>query len=222
MPATPGDASPPRRRGRPARIDRARIVAAARELDPEQLTMQAVAERLGVVRKALNYHVSDREQLLELVALDALQTELAQAPAPDDTSWQQAIRSYAASAREAMVRTDTLFDYIRMPLTSGSALLETTDGLYRTLRRAGFTVPQAGRTVGLLAELLVSSARDAILVRRHGVHPQITEVVNLFDGTPDDRLPGLREWAGWDGAGPGDEQLAFDLDVLIAGLERLL
>jgi len=38
----------PRTRGRPARISRERIIAAARTIAPEALTMQKVADVLGV------------------------------------------------------------------------------------------------------------------------------------------------------------------------------
>ncbi|GIM93444.1 hypothetical protein [Paractinoplanes toevensis] len=54
---------------------------AARDMDPATLTMQAVAERLGVDRKALNYHVTDRDGLLELVAQETLSSLLGERPA---------------------------------------------------------------------------------------------------------------------------------------------
>jgi hypothetical protein len=43
-----GDVVAPRTRGRPARISRERIIAAARTIAPEALTMQKVADVLGV------------------------------------------------------------------------------------------------------------------------------------------------------------------------------
>src|SRR5689334_6406529 len=57
---TEPDSPSPRRRGRPPTIDRAGIVAAARRLDPKTLTLQAVADDLGVQRQSLSYHVADR------------------------------------------------------------------------------------------------------------------------------------------------------------------
>lgn len=60
-----------RSRGVRAGLDRRQIIDAARTLDPGAVTMQAVADVLGVDRKAVNHHVSDRETLLGLVAVDA-------------------------------------------------------------------------------------------------------------------------------------------------------
>ena len=77
-----GDTAKPRQRGRPRQITRERIVSAARTLAPEQLTMQAVADVLGVDPKALNYHVGDRETLRELVAVDAFTVELSRMEIP--------------------------------------------------------------------------------------------------------------------------------------------
>ena len=48
-------------------------------MDPQTLTMQAVADELGVDRKALNYHVTDREGLLRLVAAGRFEATFAEA-----------------------------------------------------------------------------------------------------------------------------------------------
>lgn len=57
-------------KGRPPRIDRDKIIEAARALPPEKVTMQAVAQILQVDPTALNYHVGGRRDFLRLVALD--------------------------------------------------------------------------------------------------------------------------------------------------------
>ncbi|MFG2095900.1 TetR/AcrR family transcriptional regulator [Streptomyces sp. NPDC048612] len=58
------------RPGRPAVIDRDAIVAAALAMDQDQLTMQAVARRLGVATSALYRWVGGREELLDLVSAE--------------------------------------------------------------------------------------------------------------------------------------------------------
>jgi AcrR family transcriptional regulator len=57
-----------RRRGRPPRISRDDIVDAACELGIENLTMAAVAERLGVTHQSLYGWVRDRDELIDLVS----------------------------------------------------------------------------------------------------------------------------------------------------------
>lgn len=56
-----------RRPGRPARLDRDQIVAAALTLDLDTLSMPAVAHRLGVSTQALYYWVANRDALLDLI-----------------------------------------------------------------------------------------------------------------------------------------------------------
>ncbi|MEU8240213.1 TetR/AcrR family transcriptional regulator C-terminal domain-containing protein [Actinoplanes missouriensis] len=218
--ARPQDDSAPRRRGRPPRISRARIVAEARAMDPETLTMQAVAERLGVDRKALNYHVSDRDGLLELVALDALHAEVGETELPAGADWREATRHFAHAMRSGMVRTGALFEYVRMPV-GGLSTLAPAERYAETLLAAGFTAEQASRALGFLAEFVFSSARDAVMTARHGIHPQLAEIRKALDAAPPDDHRTMRRMMA-DQFQPGDAQLEFDLRIFIAGLETLL
>lgn len=79
VPGFHGDVLAPRTRGRPTRISRERIFAAARTIAPEALNMQKVADVLGVDRKALNYHVGDGDGLRQLVTEPVAR--------PSATSW---------------------------------------------------------------------------------------------------------------------------------------
>ena len=88
VPGFDGDVVAPRARGRPARISRERIIAAARTIAPEALTMQKVADVLGVDPKALNYHVRDRDGLRQLVVLDVFESELRRVKIPGGGDWR--------------------------------------------------------------------------------------------------------------------------------------
>ncbi|WP_433063678.1 TetR/AcrR family transcriptional regulator C-terminal domain-containing protein [Dactylosporangium sp. CS-033363] len=218
-PSASGDGR--RGRGRPPRISRERIVAAARELDPGALTMRAVAERLGVDRKALNYHVSDRDGLLELVAIDVLQDEMQQVALPAG-DWRAAVRRFARAMRDGMARTGALFDYVKMPIAGGRTALEPAERLLGILVGAGFRPEDASRVLTLVAELIVSSARDVVLTERHGVHPQVAEIQRLLDDEPADELPWLRRSVAAGPARLSGDQLDFDLDLILAGMDTLL
>ncbi|MET3422049.1 AcrR family transcriptional regulator [Actinoplanes tereljensis] len=209
-----------RRRGRPPRIDRDRIVAAARDMDPATLTMQAVAERLGVDRKALNYHVTDRDGLLQLVAHETL-SSLLETVTPVDGTWQDMVRAIAHQTRASMIAVGAHFDYVRLPIGSGPAALAPNEHLLRSLVEAGFTDAQAGRALGLLAELMYASARNTVLAGRYGEHPQITELNRMLAEAPPGTLPSIRRLSAAR-IGLDPEQFDFDLDVVIAGLAQLL
>ncbi|BBH67346.1 TetR family transcriptional regulator [Actinoplanes sp. OR16] len=189
-------------------------------MDPETLTMQAVAERLGVDRKALNYHVSDRDGLLELVALDVLHAEVGETSLPEGADWREATRHIARGMRAGMVRTGALFEYVRMPV-GGLSTLAPAERYAETLIAAGFTEEQASRALAFLAEFVFSSARDAIMIARNGVHPQVTEIRKALESTPADEYRALRRLLDTHFQA-GDAQLEFDLQIFIAGLETLL
>ncbi len=76
-----------RRRGRPPRISRDHIVDAACEVGIENLTMAAVAERLGVTHQSLYGWVQDRDELIDLVS-DRLIQRLEILPPASPEDWR--------------------------------------------------------------------------------------------------------------------------------------
>ncbi|MBE7187599.1 TetR/AcrR family transcriptional regulator C-terminal domain-containing protein [Jatrophihabitans endophyticus] len=215
---------PARRRGRPRLIDRDRIVRVASGIPIEQLTMQAVAGELGVDRKALNYHVTDRDGLLRLVAAHAFQTNLA-AMAPQDAtdwhglSWQNAVRRIAAAIGSGLAATGALASYIRFDAVEDMATLAPIEAFLDKMTSVGFAEETAGRTLALLSSIAIGLARDDAMRRESGVHPQDRALQEALadDSTP---FPHLRMTAALDSF--GQDQFDFDLQILIAGLERTL
>ena len=83
--------------GRPAQIDRSAVLAASLELADEQglpaVTMQAVADRLGVTPMALYRHVANKADLLDGV----VERILWEVPLPDPSEpWPDRLASLAA------------------------------------------------------------------------------------------------------------------------------
>ena len=138
-----GDVVGPRTRGRPARISRERIIAAARTIEPEALTMQRVADVLGVDPKALNYHVRDRDGLRQLVVLDVFESELRRVKIPGGGDWREVIRAYVHALREATIKLGVLAVAIHLPGTEGLGSARSggkrpaSAGRCRTRRRRG-------------------------------------------------------------------------------------
>ncbi|MGC0421449.1 TetR/AcrR family transcriptional regulator [Embleya sp. AB8] len=84
------------RLGRPARLDPDRIVAAALTMDLDTLTMQALAERLGVATSALYRWVDGREGLLDLVSRRMAERITPAAP-PTAETWREWLLDLARS-----------------------------------------------------------------------------------------------------------------------------
>lgn len=219
---------PARKRGRPLQIDRSRIVEVAQRLDPQKLTMQAVADKLGVDRKAINYHVTDRDGLLRLVAAEAFESRFADTFTAEvlgsDGDWRGTVRAWAVAIRDGMVATGVANMYYRLD-NSNPAIFEPVELVLRRLVDAGFERELASRALIFVTRLAMGVGRDTVMEKQMGEHPQGPEVRRvLSEGAAQGEYEELR-WlvsAGLNGPTDIDTQFAFELDFFIAGMERQL
>jgi len=211
-----------RGRGRPARVSRAKIIAAARAMDPSVLSIQAVASALGVDRKTIRYHVRDRDELTRLVAQDAFRAELALADVDEQIEWQASLRSFARVVRDASVASG----YGSNLELAGAALdleaLGPAEVASRALLQAGFAQIDASgllRTVGVLS---TGFARELLAEERDGLHAQRDTVQRALAEREDAALGALRALAA--GANDLDSRSAFEfaLDVVVVGAQQTL
>ena len=141
MPAQ--DRKPDARQGRPARISRKAIAAAALELGLDGITLTAVAAHLGVDHSSLYRHIKDRRDMLLAAADLAIETLKRRGRA---ASW----RGYVENAAESVW-----------------ALYERYPGLANAIRELDATPPAGVRafseTVAQL-ETMGFSRDDAILL----------------------------------------------------------
>jgi AcrR family transcriptional regulator len=216
-----GRAAPDRRtRGSSAGLDLPRIIAAARTLPPEGVTMKAVADVLGVDRSALNHHVSGRDLLLSLVASDVFSSHAAAIHIPDDQGWQGACRAYAFGFCDALISTGTLTQYFRASTGLVPGLLVPAEAVLLTLTRAGFDDEVAARSLSMLSNLCLGFARDVMLTSTTGGHPQMRQVrLALEAGTGSFETIARMSSAGYESH--DGRQLEFDVEVFIHGLEVL-
>jgi AcrR family transcriptional regulator len=199
-----------------------RILRAARNIPREALTMQRVAEALGVDPKALNYHVGDREGLRELVALDVFETELRRIEIPAGGDWRDAVRSYVYAFREAVVKVGVLAESIRLPGGQGLGALDVVERVLQALVDAGLDAAAAGRAVTLLTDLGYAAGRDALRSAENPVHPDVPGITSALKSAAANDFPVLREvMAAREHVAPDDGQLEFNLALVIAGLERI-
>ncbi|KUI35225.1 TetR family transcriptional regulator [Mycobacterium sp. IS-1496] len=210
---------PRRARGRPARISREQIVAAARRATGPELTMQAVADQLGVSRKALHYYVGNRQGLLTLVVLDRFEHELNRVHLPDDGDWRVVLRAYAHAYRDGMVQVGVAVDHTPFRGVGAVAVLALAERVLAALLAAGFGVDDARRGVTAVANIAQSAAQNALSTSMRDVHQAETRAA--LAGVPEADYPALRRVLEA-ASGPDDGQFEFELDLAIAGLERLL
>ena len=182
--------------------------------------MQAVADRLGVDRKAVNHHVRDRDSLLELVAGEAFAENFAAARISKATTWQDACRAYAVAFTNSLTSIGVLRDYLRPGDFTG--ILSPTELLVGQFLAAGFTDEQASQCLTLLTVICGGLADVARVTRDAGEHSGLA-ALRRAEAAPD--APAFELLARMadpsiDTSGPG--QFETSLDVYIAGCETLL
>jgi AcrR family transcriptional regulator len=216
------DLGRPRTRGRPARISRELILSAARTIPHETLTMQKVADALGVDPKALNYHVGDREGLRQLVALDVFEAELRRIEIPAGGDWREAVRSYVYALRAAIIKLGVLAESIHLPGRQGLGALDSVERVLQALVDAGLDADAAGRALTFLTDMGYAAGRDALRLAQDPVHPDVPGIATALKSAADNAFPVLRQvLAAREHAAPGEDQLEFNLVLAIAGLQQI-
>lgn len=151
------------RMGRPAELDVDRVVAAAVELaDADGLdgvTLQKVAQALGVTKMSLYRHVGSKDELAELMF------DHASGPVPDlaaDLGWREGVRQWAAGIRARYAAHPWMAD---MPITGpprGPNGIGWMDAMLRVLRGSGLDV---ATRLGVLS-VVSGYLRNAIVQER--------------------------------------------------------
>jgi AcrR family transcriptional regulator len=185
--------------------------------------MQAVADALGVDRKALHRHVGDRDGLLELVVADVFETRLAEVVLPREAAWQELLRAYITAIRDGIVQSGSVRTHYRLTGAPGSASLALAERVLQALVQAGFSVVDAGGILAFVGEVAFSAARNALLAADASDHPQLPEVASALEALPAESFPLLGQVVERRHAhAPGEQDFDLAVRIVIAGLERLL
>ncbi|MEE6305346.1 TetR/AcrR family transcriptional regulator [Plantactinospora veratri] len=152
-PRSPGRSGPP--------LHRDRIVGAAIELLDREgvggLTMRRLAERLGAGSTTLYWHVTNKDDVLDL-ALDQIFGEVA-LPEPPTTrrDWRGDVETLLLGWRAAMLRHPWSAALVGRPLL-GPNVLTRTEFLQTALRRAGLVEPDLSAATHALANYVIGAA----------------------------------------------------------------
>ena len=213
-----------RTRGRPPRISRDQIVAVARDVASADLTMQAVADALGVSRKALHYYVGDREGLLTLVVFDLFERELTSVELPVDEDWRAVLRAYAVAFRDGLIQVGAATDFTRVRGIGAAAALALADRVLHALLTAGFAPDTARYGLTAASNIAQSAAHSSVVQTASGVHRHRAETSAVLEHEPQETYPALRRVLATAESQRHDaeHQFNFELQMLIAGLDRLL
>jgi AcrR family transcriptional regulator len=187
----------------------------------DALTMRSLATALGVKPMALYHHVANKDDLLDGM-IDLVFSEIDLPPAKAD--WASAVRHRAASARRVLAQHRWAIPLMESRTSPGPATLRQHDAMLGVLRRAGFSVPQAGHACSLLDSYVYGFAlTEAALPFDSETAPEVAAAI-MAQLSPED-YPHLAEFARERAMQPGyDYGQEFDrgLDLIIDSLERML
>lgn len=222
-----GEDGPPgprsaRRPGKRAGLDVGQIIAAARTLPPEGLSMQSLADALKVDRKALHYHVKDRQSLFELVARDAFSQLLAQCSVADAGNWKDACRNYARSLAASAVAVAEWADCLWFGDVMTGLSLEPVEALFRHLHEAGFSDEEAVRLVSVLATVCLGHARDLAEARKESTRTRPGLLKSALDVKERPGFSNLERISALGVNTYGPEQLGFSIELILDGADASL
>ncbi|HEY1778450.1 MAG TPA: TetR/AcrR family transcriptional regulator C-terminal domain-containing protein [Solirubrobacteraceae bacterium] len=201
--SAPGPAR--RRRGRPAKLSRASIVAAALALldrdGPDALTMRRLGSELGVEAMSLYRHIADRAALLEALA-EHLASEIERHGEED---WGDALRTFAGELRALARRHPAAFALVGTRVLGTPRQLAPIEEVLAGLRRGGFTPARA-----IFAYRLVASyARGYALSEIQGF---------AIEPGSDVALPSVRALGRRLASEPTEANFRAGLETIVAGL----
>jgi TetR/AcrR family tetracycline transcriptional repressor len=208
--------------GKHAGLERSQILDVARSLDPSTLTMKAVADRLGVDRKALHYYVKDRDTLLGLVAEDIFSASFSPTQITAHSRWQDACRDYAHGVARSAIAVGALSDHLRLDKLLITTMLETTEVVLGKLVAAGFDDETAVRSLALLTNICVAYARDIEASSRGAQHPRLDLLQGALKANPSRTFENLARIAASATDTYDHRQLDHSIDVFLRGTESLL
>lgn len=207
-----------RRRGRPPAIDRERIVAAARSLGVQGLTMQAVADALGVSDAALYHHFRSREALISAV----VDGTVLEAPFPEDRGqdWRSWMAEFAESMRRVLVEHPGSAGFAASSGPTSPEQVRLVARAIGVLTRSGFDEREAAMIYSLVTNYVVSSVQ--IEERRARAREEQRDIASRFaealGGMPEEEVGALRKVAEtWAGAS-AEERFRYGLDAILRGI----
>lgn len=208
------------RRGRPRRLSRAAIAAAALEIVDrdglDALSMQSLARALGAGTMTLYVYFRDKDELLDAV-LDAA----VESPTFTPTGvWRDDLGVLVRLAHATLTRHPALVQVrFRRPVLRPQAL-RFAEGVIGILLRAGFDAREASSAFRLLFTYMFGFA---------GLSPQRTveqarhDAAAAVGGLPPERFPNLTaNLAEVSAAMAGTEQFDYGLERILDSLESRL
>jgi AcrR family transcriptional regulator len=217
----PGPSKPApkrRRRGRPAALDRERIVHAARDLGVRSLTMQAVADRLGVSDAALYHHFRNREALVSAV-VDAT-VRSASFPEDRGQDWRAWLVEFAEALRSLLLEHPGSAGFAALSGPTSPEQVRLVARAIGLLTRSGFEETEAAMIYSLVTTYVVSSVQSE--ERRALARQEQRDIATRFSEAlremGEDVFESLRKVSETWARTSSDDRFRYGLNAIISGI----
>jgi AcrR family transcriptional regulator len=219
-------------RGRPARtpLSREAIVDAALQVlardGAEGLSMRRVAEELGTGPASLYWHVSSKDELVNLL-IDRVASEI-ELPPPDVTRWREQLKEFGVQSRRVFQRYPGVAGLTLGRVPVGPNLVRWAEWSLTLLRGAGVPDRIAAYAGDLFGLYLGATSYEETLGMPSPTGEELPpdEVVKMirgyFESLPQDRFPNIRATLDELFGGSPDERFELGLDVILRGLASYL
>ena len=200
-------------------VDTALRVLRAEGLDG--VSMRRVAQELDTGPASLYAHVSNKEELLELM-LDRIASGI-RLPEPDPARWQEQIKEVARESRRVWTSYADISRVSLGNVPTGPHLLAIAEWHLALMRAAGVPDEIAAIFVDRLAlyvdaDALEGSIYLARVKEGWDVETYFGRLRDYFTGLPADRFPTIVSVVDRLMAPDDDERFEFGLDLLVRGL----
>jgi AcrR family transcriptional regulator len=180
--------------GRPALISREKVLDAARQLRPHELTMNAVAERLDVKKASLYYYFNSKQELLAALGADLVRDLTV--PPPDAVNWRRWLQRAATSLFQVFCANPVFLGFENYNQYA-RAVLPLQEAAMETLEEAGFArrdVLRIWRVITSYVYVAAASVQEAARPDIDRAAGEIMEVLTQAERTrPMPRLRSLVE-----------------------------
>lgn len=204
-------------------LSRERVLRAAVEMADAHglaaLTMRALGDALGFQAMALYRHVANKDALLDGI-VDLVVAEIDVPPA--SVPWRAAMRDRASSAHTVLMRHPWATGLMMSRVNVGPAMLRYVDATITSLRGAGFSLALVDHAWNALDSYIYGFTLQKLNFPFEA--DQYSKIAaGYLPSLSAEQYPGLHALTVHvaSGAHDGLHDLAFGLDLLLDGLERL-